>query len=312
MRVAKQAGSVAFDSLATIADTVATMLEAGITPTAAWIYIAEAADDPLAERVGRAIERGGTVAGALMDGRDRPPPRVQEARATLAASWWVAVESGAPLASCLRACAESFRGQGDTERDIAVALAGPVLTAKMVSVLPLVGLFFGAVLGFDTFGTLTGNPIGWGLLAGGGLLMVLGAAWNMRLTRSAASAGSSSPVGLELLAVALIGGAALPVARGIVADAVRRFLPGDAADAGSGVIDHVLELSVRAGVPAAGLLRSEADRRRRVQRSAGQAAAASLAVRLMLPLGLCVLPSFMLLGVAPLVLVIVSSTFATL
>jgi tight adherence protein B len=78
------------------------------------------------------------------------------------------------------------------------------------------------------------------------------------------------------------------------------------------VVERVLELSARAGVPAGGLLRGEADRRRREERSAGQAAAASLAVRLMLPLGLCVLPSFMLLGVAPVVLVIVSSTFATI
>jgi tight adherence protein B len=44
----------------------------------------------------------------------------------------------------------------------------------------------------------------------------------------------------------------------------------------------------------------------------GKRAAASLAVRLMLPLGVCVLPSFMLLGVAPVVLSIVSSTISSL
>lgn len=308
----RREGASPVDSLATLADTAATLLEAGIAPVAAWTYIAESAEDPLAVMVGRAVARGDTVVGALVNGRDRPPPHVQEARAAFAAVWWVAVESGAPLAACLRACAESFRGQADTERDIAVALAGPQLTAKMVSALPLVGLLFGALMGFDTFGALTGGPVGWGLLVSGATLMGLGAAWSLRLVRGAASTRSSKAIRFDLVAVALTGGVALPIARDLVAEALRRFLPQRPADGSADMIEQVLELSVRAGVPGAGLLRSEANRRRREERSAGQAAAASLAVRLMLPLGLCVLPSFMLLGVAPLVVSIVSSTFTTL
>jgi tight adherence protein B len=65
-------------------------------------------------------------------------------------------------------------------------------------------------------------------------------------------------------------------------------------------------------VPAAALLRSEAEEARREARSAGQAAAARLAVTLMLPLGLCILPAFMLLGVAPLLIAIVGSTVSML
>ena len=299
------------DGLATLAETVATLLEAGIAPTAAWAYVAEATDDRLAAMVGRAVAGGDSVVGAIMQGRDDPPRRMKEARAALAAAWWVASESGAPLAGCLRACAESFRRQGDTERDIAVALAGPVLTARMVSILPVIGLLFGAVLGFDTVGALIGSPIGWGLLVGGALLMGLGATWNSMLVRRAMPSGADPAIELELLSVALSGGAAIAVARDLVASATRRFLP-ETTGAGASAVERVLLLSARAGIPAGGLLRSEADRRRRESRSAGQTAAASLAVRLMLPLGLCVLPSFMLLGVAPLVLVIVSSTFANL
>ncbi|WP_426519517.1 type II secretion system F family protein [Diaminobutyricibacter sp. McL0618] len=310
MRSDRAARSLAIDGLAILADTVATLLEAGIVPEVAWAYLAEAGNDPLAVAVGRAVARGESVVAAIVHGGDAPSRRVKEARAVLAAAWWVASESGAPLAACLRACADSFRGQGDTERDIAVALAGPVLTARMVSILPLVGLLFGAVLGFDTVGALTGSPVGWGLLIGGVLLMGLGAAWNRMLVRRATQTNGDRAIELELLSVALSGGAAIAVARELVAEATRRFLPGGA-EAGS-TVDHVLQLSARAGIPAGGLLRSEADRRRRESRSAGQTAASTLAVRLMLPLGLCVLPSFMFLGVAPLVLVIVSSTFATL
>ena len=41
-----------------------------------------------------------------------------------------------------------------------------------------------------------------------------------------------------------------------------------------------------------------------------QDAAAVLAVRLMIPLGVCVLPAFMALGVAPLLIAVISSTVA--
>jgi tight adherence protein B len=40
----------------------------------------------------------------------------------------------------------------------------------------------------------------------------------------------------------------------------------------------------------------------------GERKAATLAVTLMLPLGLCILPAFMVLGVAPLLIAVISST----
>ena len=74
------------------------------------------------------------------------------------------------------------------------------------------------------------------------------------------------------------------------------------------IVDEVLDLSRRAGVPAAALLRSEAEQARRTARSDAEEKAARLAVTLMLPLGLCILPAFMLLGVAPLMIAVISST----
>ncbi|MEQ1735248.1 MAG: type II secretion system F family protein, partial [Rhodoglobus sp.] len=75
-----------------------------------------------------------------------------------------------------------------------------------------------------------------------------------------------------------------------------------------GDCEGVLELSRRAGVPAGELLRSEADEVRRAARFEAQEKAARLGVRLMLPLGLCILPAFMALGVVPLLITVVSST----
>ncbi len=72
--------------------------------------------------------------------------------------------------------------------------------------------------------------------------------------------------------------------------------------------DAVIALAARAGAPVAELLRAEAARLRRVARSDGAARAAALGVRLMLPLGACVLPAFVLLGVVPLLVSVVTGT----
>ena len=74
--------------------------------------------------------------------------------------------------------------------------------------------------------------------------------------------------------------------------------------------DRVLDLAVRAGVPAAELLRSEADQLRRDARTAGQRRAVTLGISLLVPLGVCVLPAFMLLGVVPLLVTVLSTTLS--
>ena len=61
-------------------------------------------------------------------------------------------------------------------------------------------------------------------------------------------------------------------------------------------------------MPAAELLRSEARESRRRAAAMAERRAAILAVRLMLPLGACILPAFMVLGVIPLLVAVVSST----
>lgn len=73
-------------------------------------------------------------------------------------------------------------------------------------------------------------------------------------------------------------------------------------------IERILRLSAAAGVPAVELLRAEADRARREARTAGRTGAARLSSRLLLPLGICTLPAFLLLGVAPLILSVLSTT----
>ena len=65
---------------------------------------------------------------------------------------------------------------------------------------------------------------------------------------------------------------------------------------------EALLLSTRTGAPAASLLASAAASARAARRWEAEAAAARLSALLVLPLGLCTLPAFLLLGVVPVVL----------
>ncbi|WP_168199739.1 type II secretion system F family protein [Citricoccus sp. SGAir0253] len=68
------------------------------------------------------------------------------------------------------------------------------------------------------------------------------------------------------------------------------------------VLAAELRFAFHTGAPTAALLRSAATALRRRRRREAEVRAAELATRLVLPLGLCQLPSFLCLGVVPLVL----------
>ena len=89
---------------------------------------------------------------------------------------------------------------------------------------------------------------------------------------------------------------------------ILRSFATDRALGGECHVDAVIAVAARAGAPVAELLRAEAARRRRTARADGTAKAAALGVRLMLPLGVCVLPAFVLLGVVPLIVSVVTGT----
>lgn len=289
---------------------------------------------PILRAAARAAARGDSVADAIAGQVRRQrweiSPRIVDARASagrparghgdaagqaesawlgLAAAWQVATQAGAPLAGCLRELAGSLRELAQVQRDLDVALAAPRATARLVMVLPVIGVVFGSLMGFDSLHTLFMTVPGLVCLGGGALLMLAAAGWNRALVRRAGPPDLTPGLRLELMAIAMSGGGSLDRSRALVQATAERYSIASGTDGGS--VDRILGLSTRAGVPAAELLRSEAEQLRRDARSAGQRRAATLSVTLMLPLGLCVLPAFMLVGVVPLLLSVLSSTLTT-
>ncbi len=290
--------------VAAVTQRLAVLLAAGVTPASAWRHVAASTGSIVASRV--AAAHNTDSAHALIDAAAGLDPLESGAWRGLAAAWAVASRSGAPLAPCLRQYSRSLRDLAQTQRDARVALAAPIATARMVMALPVVGVLFGMALGFNTLATLFGTPVGWACLVIGCGLIAIALRWNSHMVAKARPKDSSPGIGCDLMAIAVSGGGSLDRARAVVDDAVASF-----GLAGITGVDEVLELSRSAGVPAAELLHSEAEEQRRAATADAQENAAALGVRLMLPLGLCILPAFMVLGVFPLLVTVISSTVGT-
>ncbi|MCJ1708642.1 type II secretion system F family protein [Microbacterium sp. VKM Ac-2923] len=268
---------------------LAVLLSAGLPAVKAWAHLADDGD-PIALSAARAAAAGDDV-GSVLAGAGG-------SWADVAAVWTVAVETGAPLAGTLRTVSESLRDAAEVAADVRVALAEPAATARLLSWLPLLGVPMGAALGFDSVGILFSDAVGMVCLGAGTSLVVVSHAWSRRLSRRARPPTSVPGLRSELWAVALSAGVSADRARSLV-DAVA---PRRALDERSDGATDTVEFAHRAGVPAAELLRADAWLARQRARTEGRTAAARLSTRLLLPLGLCTLPAFLFLAVAPMML----------
>lgn len=269
---------------------LAVLLQAGAAPRAAWEHLARAGD-PRAVAVVAALADGASAETAIARGGGVWPH--------VAATWRVATEVGAPLADSLRAGAVALRDAAEAADDVRVALAEPAGTARLLLLLPVGGVLLGVALGFDTLTVLLSGPVGWVCTAVGIVLLVLAQRWTAMLVRRAQPPPVIPGLVAELVAIALSGGASIDRSRALVA-ATGEYDPAE--------VDDILRLSASAGVPAVELLRASAAHDRHVARTEGRLRAARLSSRLLGPLGVCTLPAFLALGVAPMLLSVFAAT----
>jgi tight adherence protein B len=280
---------------------LAVLLQAGVAPVRAWGHLA-AAGNPSAQRVVAATAHETPLPAAIAAiGSD--------AWREVAVAYQVASTVGAPLAACLRSLATALSDAQEAADDVRVALAEPAGTARLMAWLPLLAVGLGAALGFDTFGTLFASPLGIACLAAGGALIMVAHRWTARLVRAAQDTPGVPGLDAELVAIALSGGVSIERALAVVADAgaLRGPEVPAATDGAADTVEPVLALSRSAGVPAVELLRASAAHARHRARVDGRLRAARLSSRLLVPLGVCTLPAFLLLGVAPMLLSVMST-----
>ncbi len=271
---------------------IAVLMEAGVSPAKAWIYAAEDGEE-VAVAVAAEVDAGASPGVALGVLGSRWGGSWRE----VSVAWRVAETVGAPLAPSLRRFADALRDAQRSRDDVAVALADPAATAKLVAWLPLVAIGLGLALGFDVGRTLT-HPVGLVCVLAGIALMIAARLWTARLVDHAKPGDDIAGLQGDVVAIALTGGVSIERALDVVADA-----GGGPPEAET---ERVLALSRRAGAPAVDLLRAAAADARRRARTEGRLAAARLGARLLLPLGVCTLPAFLLLGVGPMLLSVLS------
>jgi tight adherence protein B len=153
---------------------LAAELEAGQPPRVA---LRRAGGEPSVWPVAHAaIDMDGGVADALgVDAREHGVLR------QLAACWQVGADTGAGLAASVGRLAAAARAAEDVRVDLEGQLAGPRSTARMLAVLPLVGIGFGMMLGSDPLVWLVGTLAGRVCLLTGVLLTALGMWWTGRI-----------------------------------------------------------------------------------------------------------------------------------
>lgn len=281
------------EAVAALAQRLAVLLQAGASPPRAWHFAARASEPHVLD--GGSVEPLRPLITTPEMARHAAAPAWRE----LGVAWRIAERVGAPLADALRSFATAQREAVETLDDIAVALAEPAATARLMFWLPLAGVVLGVALGFDTVSVLFTDPRGQLCLAVGLALLAAARVWTRALVRRAQPPPHVPGARSELLAIALSGGVSIERAETIV-------------DAAAGAAERdeyapILELSRDAGVPAAELLRADAAEQRRRARTNGRAQAAALGTRLLLPLGVCTLPAFLILGVVPLLLSILGT-----
>jgi tight adherence protein B len=123
-----------------------------------------------------AVQMAGDVVAALdVDAREHAVLR------QLAACWRVGADTGAGLAVSIGRLATTARAAEDVRVDLEGQLAGPRATARMLALLPLVGIAFGMMLGSDPLAWLLGTMPGRLCLLAGVGLTVAGTFWTGRI-----------------------------------------------------------------------------------------------------------------------------------
>lgn len=287
------------DGVAADLDRLEALVSAGATQPAAWSYLAAGASEavrPMAAGVADAAATGAPLGAAF-----RGAPDAWRSAGVVVA---LAAETGSPLAAALATAADGARRTAELHRVVAASMAGPMASARLVLLLPPATALLGWAFGFDVPAVLLSGP-GAVLVAAGAALLGGAAVWSARLVRAARRTSWTVGLDLDLVAIA--------VRSGLPASTARVMAQAAAADAdvvlpAADALEAVLGFAARAGLPVVALLAAEADRLRRSAVAEARVRAEALAVRLLLPLGLLVLPAFLLLGALPVGLAVLSST----
>ena len=275
---------------------MATLLRAGLDTEAVWAAI----DEPPAHEVCRRVRSGVPVHQAVA---------ALEATgewAVISDVWSYASRTGIPRAEICEVVGAALENLRSLRRAAETARSGTQMSVRVLAALPPVGVVMAALMGLDTFGFMVGTGLGWSCASVGAGLSVWGWRWMARLVADVPLPELTTGVLCDLAAHTVrsgISGAAMVSALEPLA---ARWSAADQLE----VIRTVAQSSRSTGMPMASALAAWADSLRRGAADAAQRAIEQLPSRLVVPVGVCLFPAFILLVVVPTVVAMASRTLA--
>jgi tight adherence protein B len=195
---------------------------------------------------------------------------------------------GSAPAENLERLAEVEAEQAKALAALEVAASGPRASARLVTVLPILVLLGAQLLGMRVLNSL--NAVTAASIVLGALLLMLGRRWSRWILAAAQPEVHDPGAALDAFASAMSAGLAPTVA----IREVEKFF-GHQPE-----LAALLETSADTGLALSRLARAEADRIRLNWRVSSEKKIQQAGIRLMWPLGVAVLPAFVLIAVVPL------------
>ena len=207
----------------------------------------------------------------------------------------IARETGAPRTRILRVVADALDANIELEREATIAATSASHSALVLSALPAFTLVVTEFFGIHALGFLLGAPIGWLCLAIGVGASYGGWRWMDRLRRRIPmpkpATGILGDVVAEILSVT-----------GIRADVENDLrASGERWGVGSewtSIVD-IRATARETGMPVSGLIRADSQEQRRSARFAVRESTERLPGQMLIPLGVCLFPAFVVLTVVP-------------
>jgi tight adherence protein B len=225
--------------------------------------------------------------------------------------WGISVILGGPIVLALNRMAEVFDRNQNNATEVQLAFAGPQSTAKLVMWLPALSLVLAQLVGMNPLAAIFGSILGALSVSLGAGLMVAGRYWTKRLlARALPNPATPEAIDrgayLDCVLIGLQAGLPLSKSRQIALAQFESAFGVPPLEQNFVALDSAAELSRTTGAALSEILSANADAFRSAQRFEISSRISRLGVQLMIPLGVAVLPAFVLLSIVPIAISLLS------
>lgn len=223
--------------------------------------------------------------------------------------WQLATKLGGPVVIALSRVADVFDRQQRNLSEVELAFAGPQSTSRLVTWLPVVALFLAQLVGMNPARAILTSPVGLISVCLGAGLLVLGHQWSKRMLAKALPDTRDPGAFLDCVLIGLQAGLPLQQARDRATNEFSKvYVDHSHNEQGDErALDDAAELSRKSGASLTQILSATADRFRDERRFEISTRIAKLGIRLMIPLGVAVLPAFILISIVPIAISLLSN-----